>query len=84
MKRMMDEKVKELTLLLLYLTSWEDDEDFVTLKKSWKSYPFHILDDLKEADFIKGSNKSKSVYLTKGGVQQAEKLVEKYFVRLER
>ena len=84
MKRMMDEKVKELTLLLLYLTSWEDDEDFATLKKSWKSYPFHILDDLKEADFIKGNNKSKSVYLTKDGVQQAEKLVEKYFGRLER
>lgn len=76
----MDEKIKELSLLLLYLTSWEDNGDFMPMKKSWKGYPFHILDELKEADYIRGSNCSKSVYLTEEGIEQAKKIVGKYFV----
>lgn len=75
----MDEKIKELSLLLLYLTSWKEQEDFTELRKSWKGYPFHILDELNENDFIRGSNRSKSVYLTKKGIAQAEQIYKKYF-----
>jgi len=75
----MDEKMKELSLLLLYLSSWEENEDYLDMKRSWKGYPFHILDQLKEEDYIRGSNRSKSVYLTESGVEQAEKLYKKYF-----
>lgn len=79
----MDEKIKELSLLLLYLTSWEDNDDFITLKKSWKGYPFHILDELKDADYIRGSNSSKSVYLTEEGIEQAKKLAHKYLAETD-
>ena len=75
----MDDKIKELSLLLLYLTSWEDHEDFVELRKSWKGYPFHTLDELQEDDCIRGSNRSKSVYLSQRGIEQAELLYKKYF-----
>lgn len=79
----MDERIKELSLLLLYLTSWEDNEDVITLKKSWKGYPFHILDELKEADYIRGSHRSKAVYLTEEGIEQAKKLAAKYFAETD-
>lgn len=40
----MEDKIKELTLLL-YLTSWEDEETHDKLRRSWKGYPFHILNE---------------------------------------
>lgn len=46
----MKKVIKELTLLLLYLTSWKD-EDFLRdkdIRRSWKGYPFEILDGLRE------------------------------------
>ena len=46
----MEQQIKELTLLLAYLTSW-DDKDRLTKqenKKSWKGYDFGILNKLHE------------------------------------
>mgnify|MGYP006296678903 FL=1 len=76
----MEKEVKELTLLLLYLTSWED-EDFPSdksIKRSWKGYPFEILDELRDEDLIFGSNKAKSVYIKEKGIEEAKKLMKKY------
>jgi uncharacterized protein YnzC (UPF0291/DUF896 family) len=36
------------------------------------------LNELMEKDYIRGSIKAKSTYLTKEGIKEAEKLVEKY------
>ncbi|WP_018248782.1 DUF6429 family protein [Orenia marismortui] len=76
----MKEKIKELTLLLLYLTSWEEDDfpEDVDVKRSWKGYPFEILDELREEDFIFGSSRAKSVYIKEKGIEEAKKLMEKY------
>lgn len=75
----MRENIKELTLLLLYLTSWkESDEIMGDCHRSWKGYPFELLDELKEEGYVFGSNKSKSIYLKPEGIKEAEKLVEKY------
>mgnify|MGYP006288250993 CR=1 FL=1 len=41
----MNKEIKELTLLLLYLTSWKD-RDFPNeykYRRSWEGYPFEIL-----------------------------------------
>ncbi|WP_368489703.1 hypothetical protein [Clostridium sp. BJN0013] len=48
----MEQKIKELTLLLLYLTSWEEDCKPYKFKRSWKGYNFEILDKLKDQGFI--------------------------------
>ncbi|WP_153721104.1 DUF6429 family protein [Sporosarcina cascadiensis] len=76
----MNKQVDELVLLLLHLTSWEEDELPDGIKRSWKGYPFSSLDDLQADDLIRGSNHSKSVYLTKAGIEKAEYLREKYQV----
>ena len=83
----MQNNIKELTLLLLYLTSWEekgygyDDNgrlDEVKIKRSWKGYPFEILDELENDGYIHQSKKSKSVTISKNGEKIAKKLIEKY------
>lgn len=62
----MEQKIKELTLLLLYVTSWEDMELKLLgeFRKSWKGYDFDILNKLTDEDLIVGSKKAKSVYIT--------------------
>jgi hypothetical protein len=74
-----EEKIKELTLLLLYLTSWEEKAGNDTINRSWKGYPFEILDKLNEQDYIYGSKTSKSVYLSDEGMNLAKELEKKYF-----
>lgn len=74
----MEEKIKELTLLLLYLTSWLEDKLPGEMRRSWKGYPFDVLNELTDEDFIRGSIRSKSVYLTEAGIKEAKVLVKKY------
>lgn len=73
----MEEKIKELTLLLLYLTSWKEDNLPGEMRRSWKGYPFEV-NELTDEDFIRGGIKSKSVYLTGTGIKEAKALVKKY------
>nr|WP_229683131.1 DUF6429 family protein [Virgibacillus oceani]GGG75935.1 hypothetical protein GCM10011398_21050 [Virgibacillus oceani] len=48
------------------------------MRRSWKGYPFDILDELREEELIRGSNRSKSVYLTENGIKEAEKRLKTY------
>ena len=74
----MDETIKELTLLLIYLTSWKEDTNLIKVQRSWKGYPFETLDELNEEKYIDGSKRAKSVYLTEKGVVKAQELMKKY------
>jgi len=59
----MDKTIKELTLLMIYLTSWQEDTDLTKVQRSWKGYSFGALDELNEEGYIDGSKYAKSVYL---------------------
>ncbi|MGD0621175.1 MAG: DUF6429 family protein [Thermacetogeniaceae bacterium] len=74
----MSDTINELTLLLLYLTSWEEDAGFAKVRRSWKGYPFETLDELVDKGFIDGSRKAKSVYFTEEGIEKARELASKY------
>ena len=80
----MDQHIEELTLLLLYATSWQDDDFPEGPKRSWKNYPFSALNQLEEEDYIRGGRRSKSVSLTKVGMEEAEALMKKYFPEVEK
>ena len=41
----MKKTIKELTLLLIYLTSWQEDAGLTKVQRSWKGYPFEVLDE---------------------------------------
>jgi hypothetical protein len=73
-----DDEIKELTLLLLYLTSWQEDAGMAMVQRSWKGYLFEVLNELTENGYIDGSTRAKSVYLTEEGIKKAEELMKKY------
>jgi len=74
----MEQTIKELTLLLIYLTSWQEEEFSIKIHRSWKGYPFEILNELQEEGYISGSKRAKSVFLTEEGVTKAKEFMGKY------
>jgi len=76
----MEKEIKDLTLLLLYLTHWEEKSpaEFGKIRRSWKGYPFEALDALEEDGLLSQTRRAKSVYLTEVGVKKAEELKRKY------
>ena len=71
------ELISKLTLLLLYLTSWEEQGPGTLVNRSWKGYDFDVLDKLKNEGFISKSNTAKSVYLTAEGTEAAKQLEQR-------
>ena len=73
-----DEAIEELTLLLIYLTSWEEDSYGFSVQRAWKGFRFEVLDTLEEKNYISQTKRAKSVYLTEESMQKAEALKRKY------
>lgn len=80
---MMDEAnatIEELTLLLLYLSSWEETQGDLAVRRAWRNFRFEVLDALEAQHWI--SQSRKSVYLTEAGIQKAQELLAQYLGRL--
>lgn len=78
----MNQKIKELHLLLLYLSSWEEDSRRDPGKKiirSWKGHPFEILNEFEEQELITQHRKSKSIVFTEAGKRKAEEIKSRFF-----
>jgi len=78
----MDETRKDLTLMLLYLNSWEEGEPDYKYRRSWKGYDFDDLNALAEDELIIDSRRSKAVALSTDGEEKALALLRKYGVSL--
>ena len=70
-----EEAMRELTLMLLYLSRFTQREKFheATDFYAWKGYDFDILNELDDADYIRQGNhpsRSKSVYITESGMER--------------
>jgi hypothetical protein len=74
----MKKLVRDLTLILLYLTSWVEDDGLGQARRSWKGYPFEVLDALAEEGLLAGSRRAKSVWLTEEGEEAAKFLLKQY------
>jgi hypothetical protein len=75
--------IKDLTLMLLYLTSWEErifkeSPSLGKIRRSWKGYDFDTLDKLAEEDLISASHRTKSVLLRPEAAEKALELLKKY------
>ena len=74
-----EEKVEEVSLALLYLTTFKDKFGF----RAWKSHSWDVLDRLHEKGYIHDPvSKAKSVILTDEGAERSKRLFEKHFMRL--
>jgi hypothetical protein len=76
---MNDQLITDLTLLLLYLTSWEEEvfDDFI-IRRAWKGFRFEALDALEETGYINQTRRAKSVTLTEAGCERARALATRY------
>lgn len=86
----MKDEIKELTLLLMYLSSWEEEgyiyenNEIIPTKTKvcWKGYLFDILNELVDENYLYDSKHSnKSITLTKEGEVLAKRLLDKYLVK---
>jgi hypothetical protein len=73
-----EEKVDDMVLALLYLTTFEDKQWL----RAWKGHSWDALDRLHRKEYISDpATKAKSVLLTEAGAQRSRKLFEKYFTK---
>ena len=76
-----EDAMKELTLMLLYLSRFTRGEKFEEASEfyAWKGYDFDVLNQLNVEEYIlQGSYRSKSVTITDTGLEKAEELLSKY------
>jgi hypothetical protein len=72
-----NEKVDEMTLTLLYLTTFKDKHG----PRAWRPHSWNVLDRLHESGFIHNpATKAKSVMLAEEGVERSKHLFEKHFI----
>lgn len=85
----MEKNIEELTLLLMYLTSWKEDGFIVDdkgfpkdakIRTCWKGYSFDVINKLTDKNYLYFS-KGKSVTLTPEGEKLAKQLIHKYLKR---
>ena len=87
--------VKDLTLMLMYLTSWEerlvpdlhekpDRLGFhLQIRRTWKGYDFGILNELTDEGLVNARNRSKSASFTDEGVAKALELLKRYEIEVK-
>lgn len=70
------EKVDEMVLALLYLTSFQEQG----VVRAWKGQDWGVMNRLHEKGLISDpKNKNKSVYVSEGGARKSAELFWKYF-----
>jgi hypothetical protein len=70
------DKVDEIVLALLYLTTFEDRPGL----RAWKGHDWGVLDRLHEKGYISDpKRKAKSVIVTEEAAKRSRKLFESYF-----
>jgi hypothetical protein len=66
--------LEELTLLCLYLGSWEEPAIGRTVHRAWKGFRFEILDALEAQGLVSQTRRTKSLTLTEEGLRRAQEL----------
>ena len=92
---MSKDAIKDLTLMLMYLTSWEeslvpgtrknfDCADFrFQIRRCWKGYDFGILSELTDEGLVNAGGRSKSASFTDEGETKALELLRQYGLKVE-
>ncbi len=73
--------IKDLNLLLLYLSGWEEESRKDPEKKvfrTWKGYLFDVLNELKEEGMILQYMNQQSVLITEKGIEKAKEVKGKF------
>ena len=90
------ETIRELTLMLMYLTSWEERdtpemravkkkelEKYPLVRRCWKGYAHDLLDKLSEEGLINAAGRTYPALITPEGEAEARKLLAQYGIDTE-
>jgi ribosomal protein S18 acetylase RimI-like enzyme len=78
-KKSRQQAIEELSLMLMYLTRFQDNNEFCRyMETSWRSYDFNALDELEKKDLLYQPKKTKCVYLSEEGKAHARELLDEY------
>lgn len=81
MEKLKDENIENLTLLLIYLSSWDENpkKEFgeKPVLRAWKGFRFKVLEELSQKGLISDSRGSKSLYMTDKGIEKAREVLGK-------
>ncbi len=92
---MSKDTIKELTLMLMYLTSWEESlvpglrrkpdraSIYSKARVCWKGYDFGILNELTDEGLVNARGRSKSASFTDEGEAKALELLKQYGIEIE-
>lgn len=88
--------IRELTLMLMYLTSWEERdtpglravkkrelEQYPLVRRCWKGYDHALLDKLSEEGLINAAGRTYPARITPEGEAEARKLLKQYEIDIE-
>ena len=88
-------RIKELTLMLMYLTSWEENDTpglravkkkelgkYLLVRRCWKGYDFRLLHELVEEGLICDSGRTRPAQISSAGEAEARKLLAQYGIKL--
>lgn len=88
-------QIRELTLMLMYLTSWEDHDapglravkkkelgQYPLVRRCWKGYDFRLLHELVEEWLICDSGRTRPAQISSTGEAEARKLLAQYGIKL--
>lgn len=80
-KKTRKQAIEELSLMLMYLTRFQDDNEFCRyMETSWKGYDFDALNELEKKDLLYQPKKSKCVYLSEEGKVKVRELLAEYYI----
>ena len=81
--------IRELTLMLMYLTSWEERvkkkelEKYPLVRRCWKGYDHDLLNKLSEEGLINAAGRTYPALITPEGEAEARKLLAQYGIDTE-
>lgn len=78
-KKTREEAIKELSLMLMYLTRFQNNNEFCRYQEvSSKEYEFGVLNQFEESGLLIQTQKSKYAYMTEKGKAYARELLQTY------
>lgn len=88
--------IRDLTLMLMYLTSWEERdtpglravkkrelEQYPLVRRCWKGYDFGLLNKLSEEGLVNAEGRSYPALITPEGENEALNLLKQYGIDIE-
>ena len=85
------ETIRELTLMLMYLTSWEEHDtpglravkkkelaQYPLVRRCWKGYDFSLLNALSDEGLVNAGGRSCPAQITPEGEAEARRLLKQY------